>query len=348
MKVVVVSHASANLRQRLFFNELANHCNVLSLAPLQWNNEKLTDFPFARKFEEFGSQPTDFDMFNYTFPVTPHFIYDMNPDIVYCMEEPWSFQAWLTVMAAKTAGKKVGIFTWQNIPIQLPPHLQNIEEVVVNSVDFMVFGNKEAQRIYFAKRAMPNILLPQVGIETSLFKPSENTSIKRKLLFVGRMVENKGVLDILHAVNMLTDIENLSISFLGDGELHKHISDNIKIPAEVLPRQPYEKLYEIYQKHNILLCPSQMTQGWVEQYAPFSSHEGQSCGLNVITTPTGAIPFWNEGRVAYVPEKNAERLAEVIRSFVDKEIDPKRWDFIDANFSNRVVAEKLASFFKVI
>lgn len=141
------------------------------------------------------------------------------------------------------------------------------------------------------------------------------------LVFSGRLVEKKGLLDALQALKLLRkSCNNYQFTVIGDGPLRLKIEDfldtykmreNVKITGFL----PYRRYIEEMQKGDIFIHPSiTASDGDSEGGAPTVILEAQAMGMPVVSTYHGDIPnIVVPGKSALLSDEgNHEKLAENI------------------------------------
>jgi glycogen synthase len=120
---------------------------------------------------------------------------------------------------------------------------------------------------------------------TSLPKPAE--SPVRRLLYVGRLHEDKGVMTALRAMYLLKEKFNGTLSIYGRGEpeyetkLKNFVKDQ-NLPVQMFSALPPSQMPAVYAAHDALLFTSE----WPEPFA-LTPLEAMASGLPVIGTTTG-------------------------------------------------------------
>lgn len=108
------------------------------------------------------------------------------------------------------------------------------------------------------------------------------------LLFAGRLIDGKGIFDLLAALEMLRDRLTLRVAFAGEGEHQAKLVEEAarrQIPIELLGRLDRESLIHAYQMARALVVPSSThTEG-----NPLVIAEALTCGLPVIASNQGAM-----------------------------------------------------------
>jgi len=144
------------------------------------------------------------------------------------------------------------------------------------------------------------------------------------VLFVGRLEEYKGMLDLQDALERLAhdaDLRDLTVRtiFVGDGSkrsaLQSKISQLPKNWHSELMSATYDDMPKIYQSADVFVAPSKPTSTWDEQYCT-ALLEAQASGLPIVTTRTGGIPE-NVGEAAVlVPPGNVGEIARATKAFL--------------------------------
>lgn len=113
-----------------------------------------------------------------------------------------------------------------------------------------------------------------------------------KLLFVGRLVKEKGVYDLLKAFVQLIKVnKNIKLTLIGKGPEEKNITDLISRSALLLDRIKlksvrYTKIANEYRKNDIFVLLSKPTKYW-EEYSSRALTEALACGLAIVATNCG-------------------------------------------------------------
>lgn len=129
-------------------------------------------------------------------------------------------------------------------------------------------------------------VLPSFYLDATALQP-KNVEKKFDLVFVGRLVANKGVEKLLVAMNKLA---GASLLIIGDGMQRKHyqqLAKNIGVADRVtflgwLPSQA--DVIEHMQMAKVFVMPSTSEGG------PRSALEAMACGLPVVVTQVGVMP----------------------------------------------------------
>ncbi|GAI17869.1 unnamed protein product [marine sediment metagenome] len=137
------------------------------------------------------------------------------------------------------------------------------------------------------------------GVDLSKFYPrgkSVNDGVI-KVLFVGRLISEKGVAELLEAFASLSQElqDKVELWVVGRGYLESLVNGYAsKYPIKYLGFVDHEKLPEIYRKCDIFCLPSKdrVTCGikWGEEQLGWVLLEAMASGLAVVSTDCGCIP----------------------------------------------------------
>lgn len=147
--------------------------------------------------------------------------------------------------------------------------------------------------------------------------PRRASQPMQRLLFVGRLVPDKGVMTALRAMALVRDKFAGTLSVYGRGETayEKELfafAQGEKLPVTFKDLLNPERMPDVYRAHDALLFPSE----WMEPFA-ITPLEAMACGLPVIGTTTGGsaeLFRHRENALTYTagePEELAQRILEL-------------------------------------
>src|SRR3990167_6016181 len=123
---------------------------------------------------------------------------------------------------------------------------------------------------------------------------NESTWVKKKIktiLFVGRLVEEKGILDLYEVYKKINN-SNLRLLIVGSGVLGnklKQLIINDKLQKQVfIERSSYKEMPNVYNEADLVVVPSKTTKTWEEQFGMVAV-EAMASGLPVIAYHSGAL-----------------------------------------------------------
>lgn len=132
-----------------------------------------------------------------------------------------------------------------------------------------------------------------IGIDTDKFVIQGEPVVNRekRILFVGRLVEKKGVLYLLQAFNkVVTEVPDAKLVIAGDGPQLKEAktyAEKNKLNAQFLGAITHQEVKLEMDKARILCLPSVCAKNGDREGLPTVIMEAQSCGLPVVTSAHG-------------------------------------------------------------
>lgn len=200
------------------------------------------------------------------------------------------------------------------------------KEVILKSDALTVVSKnmiKEIKRI--AGEHKRGYIIP-MGVDLkSRFVPSESRRNSNTLLFVGRLVEKKGLYYLIHAMPaILKKHPQINLMVAGDGPERVNLikmCENLGISAHVrfLGAVKNNRLPELYQKSDVVVFPSVIAEGGDQEGFGLVLVEALGCECAAIVTDLPAmqdiIVHGKTGLV--VPQKNIRKLAEKVILLLD-------------------------------
>ena len=168
-----------------------------------------------------------------------------------------------------------------------------------------------------AQRTAPNLHMEVIrnGIDVELFTPGGPAETIR-LLYVGRLIERKGLFYLLEAFGSLAQtFPGLRLTLAGDGPERGRLEGYCKQQGladrvELTGRISREELVPLYQRASIFVMPS------LEEALSNAVLEAMASGLPIITTPTGARELL-DGNGLVVERADSEALRKALQRYVD-------------------------------
>lgn len=210
----------------------------------------------------------------------------VRPDVIHCHD-------WVTVLA----GIKCRWFL--EIPLVFHLHLPDrtplcasVENLGLVCADLVTL-NSEAMYEELMDRHLPlrcRVEVIKNGVDQDAFRPCEDwPDAADYILYVGRLVEQKGVEYLLRAVYYVREkFPDLRLKIVGDGPLRdalESLSTNLTLSGQVefLGWKTGQELVRLYQKAMVVVVPS--------IYEPFgmTALEAMACGRPVVASKTGGL-----------------------------------------------------------
>jgi glycosyltransferase involved in cell wall biosynthesis len=165
-----------------------------------------------------------------------------------------------------------------------------------------------------------------IGVDIRRFTPAPELRMSPPvILFVGRLVEKKGVEYLLHAMpSILQQSPQARIVVIGDGPLQDSARSLVRklcIPVEFLGSQPSEIVLGWMRKSTVLCLPSVTAKDGDAEGLGIVLLEAQSCGIPVVTSARGGRDEGIEDGVTgfSVAERDIEGLADRIAQILGHE-----------------------------
>ncbi|MBL1200174.1 MAG: glycosyltransferase [Nostoc sp. GBBB01] len=230
-------------------------------------------------------------------------------------------------------------FTWWNLPYQLKLPIALLEKYNLNQSHGIISGNQDGAEI-LRQRGYQGLIkvMPQLGVDESLFTPKKQPELAANLGidkedfvvgFVGRFVQEKGLLTLLQA---LISLKNKSWKFLllGRGELKDElikvaVENNIQDRLILVESVPHHEVANYINLMSTLVLPSETTYkfktltsaGWKEQFGHVLI-EAMACQVPVIGSDSGEIPHVIGDAGLIFPEGDVQALANCLLELMDK------------------------------
>ncbi len=264
-------------------------------------------------------------------------------------EEPYNPATWQMIHLARRYGARSLFFTWQNLYRRYLPPFSWIERYCFGIADRAIAGNAEAVQVLRRKDfAKPIDVIPQFGVDPEIFRPSavsdqpsarsyqssvishqsssQNSELRIqnppehseprtqnsfRVGFVGRLVEQKGVLDLLEAAARLK--RDYAVVLVGAGPLQPAIETRatelgMRDRVEMLGGVPSDRMPEILNTLDVLVLPSRTRPNWKEQFGR-ALVEAMACEVPVVGSDSGEIPNVIGDVGLIFPEGNVDALA---------------------------------------
>ena len=362
MRVVIVSHTYFPSRYRGKLRWLATQGGVdltlLALAEAHPPARPLLRFEQAPEpFQVHFLRPVAFREHNILRTFDPRQISSLlresRPDLVHVEAEPHSMTLAQFAALRERFAYHLVAFSWENLRRHGRGPLCWLEHFSLRRVDAMIAGNRQAREVLrWRGYAGPLEVIPQVGVDAqpapgAWVEPPEFATLPPgcRIGFIGRLVPEKGVLDLLEAFRPLA--EQAVLLFLGDGPLRREIQQRAardglasRVLAPGFIKQA--RIPDYLRGLDMLVLPSRTTPFWAEQFGHVLV-EAMAARVPVIGASSGAIPeVIGEAGLVY-PEGDVSALTQCLRALVD---DPLRreqlgqagWSRVQTYYSDEAVA----------
>ena len=329
--LLVVSHpAVVNVNQEVYRELVGRGWDVTIVLPSRWRHEYSQAMvePETLTGMEDALRPTPVLMAGHP----QRHVYLANcralcrrarPDVAFIEAEAFSLSAGQWSFALSRLGVPFGVQCAENIDRDLPLPVRWSRSRVLRNAAFVAARSDSAARLArawgaagevdLAPHAVPAWELaaaPERASAPPAASPRASTDNRFTVGYAGRLVESKGLIDLLAAVRRLqAPVEMLLI---GNGELRAQL-EHQPIPGSrvrVLDGLAHQEMAAGYAQLDVLVLPSHTTPTWKEQFGRVIV-EALWCGVPVIGSDSGEIPWLiglTEGGLVFA-EGDSEALA---------------------------------------
>lgn len=178
-------------------------------------------------------------------------------------------------------------------------------------------------------------------VDLDKFKKVENAKFFLKwknkfiVLFVGRLVEEKGIIELLQAAKIWD--KNITLVIAGSGPLEEKVREAMNNFSNIEFRGiiPQDKLPVFYSASDILIVPSISEEGFGRVIL-----ESLACGTPVIGSNRGAIPEAMDETVGKLIDVTKSNIKEAIEHFYKNRGELKGLSLSCRKFAERRYSEK--------
>lgn len=170
-------------------------------------------------------------------------------------------------------------------------------------VRFIAISNAIKQRAIEYGIPADKITVAYIGVNTHRFRPGGLPIAKRsnRILFVGRMVANKGPLLMIKAFSKIREeVRDSTLTMIGKGPLLDNaiaLAKELAVPVEFLGRRSTDEILAHLHASKILCLPSATRPNGESEGLGMVLLEAQACGVPVVTTGAGGT------KEAMIPNK---------------------------------------------
>lgn len=242
------------------------------------------------------------------------------PAVAFLEEEPFALATAQWGRALARAGVPFGVQCYENIDRAFPAPIRALRSWALRRAAFVAARSATAGELARAwgARGLLGLAPPAVP----MWEPAHARARESVFTigFAGRLVDIKGLDDLLAAVRMLDAPVRLLL--IGEGDMRGRLEGQ-EVPGsrvEVVSDLTHEQMAEGYARLDVLALPSRTTSTWKEQFGRVIV-EALSCGVPVVGSDSGEIP-WLIGLTGgglVFPEGDVDALAERLRRLREDE-----------------------------
>ncbi len=234
-------------------------------------------------------------------------------------------------LVAGTAGMILGKIFKKKVVVSthsiyhFPPNsfYQQFISFILNNVDQVLTLSKQSKdEISRIGVELSKISLFTNWVDQKRFYPGDKTEYRRKLklssnkmicLFVGRLVEVKGIRELLKAARLLGKNNGMTFLIVGDGPLAEKVKKESRKLRNVIFYGKIENqdLISYYNASDVLIVPSTHEEGFGRVIL-----EALSCGVPVIGSNRGAIPEAISKEVGILIDVTPQNIKQALELFI--------------------------------
>jgi len=206
-----------------------------------------------------------------------------------------SFRKALYVKASKKRKKKVILHVHGGLYLDFYDNLSGLRKKTIDKMwsnsDVVIALSEDWKKEYQKRFANSKIVVIENGVDTEKYNRARNNLLDYKdtVLFLGRIVKEKGVYELVDAIRIIADEgRDIKLFIVGPGESEKlrdYIS-KMKVTSEiqVLDWADEDKKIKLLSICAIVVLPS------YTEALPMSILEAMAAGKAIVATKVGAIP----------------------------------------------------------
>jgi glycosyltransferase involved in cell wall biosynthesis len=307
LKLLIISHACAlPENQRLFANaaKLGNW-DVTLVIPKVWMSEYGRPLG-AKLLPGFQAQLIAIPVIN-NGKVPLHFyrtratrlLGQIKPDVIYSHNEPYALSTIQWCLAnVRSLNAPFGFFSCQNLVKHYPAPFCQAERLVYRKSRFAFPITRSVDDVHRSKGFKGESAVLPLGFDASLFPPRTRRVGECKgpfrFAYIGRVVEEKGLLTLVKALSSLPNREWI-LEVFGSGPYEgvvKEFAERLDITELIHWRGfvPQNEIATELAKVDCVVLPSETRGNWKEQFGRVLI-ESLACGVPVIGSDSGEIPI---------------------------------------------------------
>lgn len=339
MKLLVVSHACASpINQDLYAQlERLLGWNLTLVVPSNWVNEYGQRAGGGRSASFTGRlipipvwRPGNIILHAYKTSFSA-LLDEVAPDAIYVHHEPYAVATAQVSFANRRRHVPIGFYSAQNIFKRYPPPFRWSEAMVLRQSRFFFPVSVEVERIFRQKGYTGESAVLPLGIDPATYCRHEDVDAIRRtaataegqvlLGYLGRIVQEKGLLTLLGALELIKDLP-WRLIVIGSGPLENQfdaraaalgLSGKINRVGFV----PHEAAPQYLSAMDALVVPSETQPNWKEQFGRVVI-EAMACGTPVLGSNSGEIPnlIADTGGGLVFKEKDPRDLADKLATLI--------------------------------
>ena len=288
-------------------------------------------------------------------------IKNTKPDLIHVEQGDNALSYFESIICSKflRSTTKTVFFTWINwrpqFSLKYRLFWKPIEHYNLSHAHGAIAGNNDAKIILEEKKfTQPIMVLPQLGVNCTIFTPTLKTHNNLTIGYIGRFVEEKGIMLLLSAFAELSpQFPQWHLTLVGDGPLHKHMQEfitqhHLEKRVAIKPPVTHHEVASLMQQLNLFVLPSFDTTEWKEQFGHVLI-EAMACKIPVLGSTAGEIPHVIGNAGALFEQKNYSSLVAQLSSLLHNEslrisLGEKGYHRATTYYSHEAIADATVTF----
>jgi glycosyltransferase involved in cell wall biosynthesis len=300
MRVVILSKALVAGAYQRKLEEIARlGVELTALVPPGWREPRVGMLPLERRYTagySLESLPIALNGRHHLhfYPTLGRALRRLRPQVFHIDEESFNLATFLAMRVGVALGARCCFYNYANIERAYPPPFNLFERYNLRHAAHAMACNEEAAAIIRRHGyAGPLTILPQFGVDPELFAPGEPRPGPGLVVgYLGRLVPEKGLLDLVEAVAGLPPAVTLRL--VGDGSqrpaLERRVAQlGLGARVRLDPAVGSTQVPATMRAFDALVLPSRTMPNWKEQFGRVLI-EAMSCGVPVVGSSSGEIP----------------------------------------------------------
>jgi glycosyltransferase involved in cell wall biosynthesis len=303
MRVVILSKALVAGAYQLKLEEIARlGVELTALVPPGWREPRVGMLPLERRYTEgysLESLPIALNGRHHLhfYPTLGRALRRLRPQVLHIDEESFNLATFQAMRLGVALGARCCFYNYANIERTYPPPFNLFERYSFRHAAHAMACNQEAATIIRRHGySGPLTVVPQFGVDPELFRPKEESARPwdgaLQVGYLGRLVPEKGILDLIEAVAGLPPA--VSLRLVGDGSQRPAVERRIAQlglgrRVTLSPAVGSTEVPAALRAFDALVLPSRTTPNWKEQFGRVLI-EAMSCGVPVVGSSSGEIP----------------------------------------------------------
>lgn len=279
-------------------------------------------------------------------------VQDLQPDILHVEQGAYAMSYAQLLLACKkySPATRATFFTWWNLPYKPQGLKAFFQGFNLKHSSCAITGNAAAKEVLKAQGFQrPIWVMPQIGVDLKDFSEHSYTDQPDApfvIGYVGRIAEEKGVLDLAKAIGKL-DSAKVVFRVVGKGDA---LEDLFKLAKELRLNLQYseairnEEVPAVLKELDVLVLPSRTVPTWMEQFGHILI-EAMAAKVAVVGSDSGEIPNVVGSAGVIFPEGNWESLADILSEMQSNrgrtaEIAAHGYKRVIENYTNEKLAQR--------